>query len=111
MVYGTYEIVQVLGDMSLITSTWRTCQYAVGDKQPLRPGFYLVLWPAQIASPDFDKHAQYVGPLPSKKFAEKLKTSALSLGLIVPHSSRQDYGSRNCAFLSFSANTNSVAAD
>jgi len=86
MTYGVHEIVQVLGDAFLITSTWRMCQYATRDKQPLKPGFYFVLWPTCTHSPSYDKDARYVGPLPTKLFAEKLKTSAVSLGLLTDHS-------------------------
>ena len=85
---GTCEVVRVLSDAFLISSTWHRCDYSTRDRQPLRPGFYFVLWPARVSSPGYDRHARYFGPLPTQLLAEQLETSAVSLGLIGPASSR-----------------------
>ena len=82
MIYGAHEIVQVLGDAFLLTSTWRMCGYVTRDRQPLRPGFYFVLWPAPTDAPGYDRDARYVGPLPSRKAAEALTASAIAFGMI-----------------------------
>ena len=79
MRYGMDEIVQVLGDAFLMmSSTWHTHRYASCDGQRLKPGFYLVLWPARVSSPGYDGHARYFGPLTTKPLAEQLKTNAAS---------------------------------
>jgi hypothetical protein len=85
--YGIDEIVQVLSVGVLIDPTWRKCQYTTRDRQRLEPGYYLVLWPAPIIFPVYDQNARFFGPFPTRILAEKLRTSALSLGIITPGSS------------------------
>jgi hypothetical protein len=96
--YGIDEIVQVLSVGVLINPTWRKCQYTTRDGQRLEPGYYLVLWPAPIIFPVYDQNARFFGPFPTRILAEKLRTSALSLGIITPDSSEPiQAGTRNDA--------------
>lgn len=76
-----HEVVQIIGDAFLISSNWRMCRYVTRDKQPLRPGFYYVLWPSPKAS-GRDQYARCFGPFPTKILADKLKVSAIGLGVI-----------------------------
>ncbi|HVK54914.1 MAG TPA: hypothetical protein VM532_07780 [Burkholderiales bacterium] len=85
MAYRVCEIVQILDDAWLINSTRRTKHYATHDSQPLKPGFYFVLWPATAKPPGYDGRARYLGPLSNKMHAEKLRTSAFALGLIASY--------------------------
>ena len=82
MRYGACEILQVLSETFLISSTWHMHRYAARDRSPLEPGFYLVLWPAPVSSPRYDGNGRYFGPFPTKLLAEQLQTSAVSLGII-----------------------------
>ena len=77
-----HEVIQVIGDAFLISSNWRMCRYVTRDKQPLRPGFYYVLWPSKSKVTSYDQYARCFGPFPRKILADKLKTSAIGLGVI-----------------------------
>ena len=87
MRYGACEIIQVLSETFLISSTWHLHRYAARDRQPLKPGFYFVLWPAPVSSCKYDRNGSYFGPFPTKLLAEQLQASAVLLGFVEPDSS------------------------
>jgi len=82
VVGGTFEIIHVLSDTTLVNSNWRLSSYATPDQQPLRPGFYFVLWPEKTASHNYDANAHYFGPFQTKLLAHHLKNSGISRGII-----------------------------
>ncbi|MES2355877.1 MAG: PilZ domain-containing protein [Pseudomonadota bacterium] len=78
----TFEIIHVISDTALVNSSWRLSSYATSNKQPLRPGFYFVLWPEKAVTRNYDANAHYFGPFQTKSLANQLKNRGISRGII-----------------------------
>src|SRR5688500_8307421 len=103
-----HEVIQVIGDAFLILSNWRMCRYLTRDKQPLRPGFYYVLWSSRLKTASCEQYARCFGPFPRKILADKLKTSAIGLGVITSDSHMSSHD--NIRFYSLEAKKPRVEA-
>jgi|ERR1043166_7575447 hypothetical protein len=66
-----HEIVRVLDEHSLIDAESYQRSYATAADQPLTPGFYLVIWPPEMAATKYDDRARYFGPFQCRQYAEE----------------------------------------
>lgn len=62
----TAEIVHVIDGTRLIDAESYERSLDTEGRCPLEPGYYVVVWPDDIATPRYDRHATFFGPLLSR---------------------------------------------
>lgn len=64
------EVVRIIDGSSLIDpESWQR-KYTTEAGRALEPGYYLVTWPEDVASPAYDERARYMGPFKVRLHAQ-----------------------------------------
>jgi hypothetical protein len=73
--YSSSEVVRVISDHSLIDS--ESYEHRYHPSRPITPGFYIVVWPADVSCTRYDETARFVGPYVRRNDAEAAMESGL----------------------------------
>lgn len=75
------EVIHVLAGGMVLTAAGCLCHHRSRIDAPGNPGWYVVLRPSLAACGDYRSTSAFYGPYPSEQVAQKVKTSALYLGV------------------------------
>jgi hypothetical protein len=89
--YDCFEIACVIYGFRLVDSESYERQYRRQDGRPLRPGYYVVHWPASIRIRRFNEHAVFFGPFRVRAEAQMI-LEHLQGQVTAPVEARVDFG-------------------